>query len=567
VGSVKSVTLDEFEEQAAVLLQAYDSGTPDAMERLYRQTWHRRPWTAMRAYVQLDLGRRPAGPDDDVAITLDDARYLIAREHGFDDWQALAAFVDRPPERPLPGPISLVSPTADGEWRTLRRSHDLDEILSRLSRHERVGVSGGGWATDEIVRELAGVETLVALDLSGCEGVTDDGVLEIARLPALEHLDLSGTGVTDRGLLILRELPELRHLSLAWTRVTDEGLDALSPCARLEHIDLMGTGAGRGALLAIAGKPTLSHLAIALGDADIPLLRDMPRFARWQGERRPSPPTSVFRVAGTPTHLTLRGRITDAGMRRLQTLEGLASLDVDDGQLAISAAGIEALAALPHLRELRADAKDDWMPAIARLPNLRFLGVQDTSASDEGFVALSRSSSLEYLWGRRCHGLQRTGFKALATMPSLRGLSVSCLNVDDEGLSALPSFPSLVELMPMDVPDEGYRHIGACRQLESLILMYCRDTTDRATEHIASLPALTSYFNSYTAVTDRTPQLLSRMDTLERVTFDTCHGLTNAGVAALASLPRLRELRVSGRQLTADVLRAFDDAVDVGLET
>ena len=37
------------------------------------------PWQAMRTYVQLDLGKRPSGPDDDVEITLDDARYLVAR--------------------------------------------------------------------------------------------------------------------------------------------------------------------------------------------------------------------------------------------------------------------------------------------------------------------------------------------------------------------------------------------------------------------------------------------------------------------------------------------------------
>jgi len=75
------------------------------------------------------------------------------------------------------------------------------------------------------------------------------------------------------------------------------------------------------------------------------------------------------------------------------------------------------------------------MPYIAALPRLRFLMCQDTEASDEGFVALSRSRTLEHLWGRRCY-------------------------VDDEGLSALPRFPALRELMPMDVPDEGYRHIG-----------------------------------------------------------------------------------------------------------
>jgi len=115
----------------------------------------------------------------------------------------------------------------------------------------------------------------------------------------------------------------------------------------------------------------------------------------------------------------------------------------------------------------------------------------------------------------------------------------------------------------MDVPDAGYRHIGECEQLESLILMYCRDTTDAATEHITGLRSLSYYFNSYTTITDRTPELLSGMDSLERITFDTCHGLTNAGVARLARLPRLRELRVSGKRVTSEVVDAFSPRVSV----
>jgi hypothetical protein len=117
--------------------------------------------------------------------------------------------------------------------------------------------------------------------------------------------------------------------------------------------------------------------------------------------------------------------------------------------------------------------------------------------------------------------------------------------------------------MPMDIPDAGYRHIGRCERLESLILMYCRDTTDAATEHITGLGRLSYYFNSYTRITDRTPELLSRMESLERITFDTCHELTNAGIARLARLPRLRELRVSGRGVTSDVRTAFPPTVDV----
>jgi hypothetical protein len=203
------------------------------------------------------------------------------------------------------------------------------------------------------------------------------------------------------------------------------------------------------------------------------------------------------------------------------------------------------------------------MPYIARMPRLRFLGCQDTVTSDEGFVALSQSRPIEYIWGRRCHNLRTNGFAALARMPALRGLSVSCKNVGDSGVAELSRFPALRELMPMDIPDEGYRHIARCEGLESLILMYCRETGDAATEHLVGLPRLRNYFASYTQITDRTPELLSRMDSLESITFSACAGVTNLGLAHLARLPRLRELRVSGPQITHAITKAFPAGVRV----
>jgi hypothetical protein len=140
-------------------------------------------------------------------------------------------------------------------------------------------------------------------------------------------------------------------------------------------------------------------------------------------------------------------------------------------------------------------------------------------------------------------------------------LSVSCKNVEDAGVAELPSFPALRELMPIDVPDEGYCHIARCEGLESLILMYCRETTDVATEHIAGLPRLKSYFASYTRITDRTPELLSRMDSLERITLNGCAGVTNTGLVHLARLPRLRELQVAGPQIAPDIAGAFPSRV------
>jgi hypothetical protein len=416
--------------------------------------------------------------------------------------------------------------------------------------------------TDELLRDVSRIDGITSLELGGSKMLTDDGVRHLARLPHLKHLDLSGTAITDRALDVLRGLPELETLSLAMTHVTDAGIAQLSACAKLERVNLSWTRTGDAAIKSLAGKERLRHFwsGNLVTDAGLALLHEIPVFKRWHGGVEEMGLTSY--QAG-PNYLFMRGSFTDGGMEQLRGLDGLFALNLDASELAVTAAGLAPLVTLPNLGWLAFDANADAMPYIAAMPKLRFLGCQDTVADDDGFVALSRSQSIEYIWGRRCHNLRRRGFIALSTMPALRALSVSCLNVDDVGIATLPNFPSLRELMPMDVPDEGYRHIGKCEKLESLVLMYCRDTTDRATEHIVGLPALERYFASYTRITDRTPELLSGIDSLASVTFDSCAGLTNDGIAALARLPKLRELRISGARITADVADVFPAEVNV----
>lgn len=494
-----------YERAAAALLEAYRTGTPEAMEAHYALTWHRRPWRGMRTYVQLDLGKRPVNDGDDVPIALDDARYLVAVEHGYRNWDDLRQRVAAPP------------------------SHG-DDRLAQL---------------------IAGVAP-ISLDLSGLKTLDDDGIRQLAALDSLENLNLSGTAITDRALETIATLPNLRSLSLAMTHVTDDGIARLARCRGLEEVDLSWTRTGDAALRTLAGFERLRQLRTGslVTDAGLPLLHQIPAFKTWLGGESQM---SLLGYRASPNQLVLRGRITDRGMQALRGLDGLFSLDIDDSALGLSAAAVEPLISLPNLGWLACDARDDWMSSIAVIPRLRFLSAQDTVAGDDGFEALSASMTLEYLWGRRCHNLQRRGFVALSRIPTLRGLSVSCLNVDDVGVASLPDFPSLRELMPMDIPDAGYRHIGKCGHLESLILMYCRDTTDAATEQITELDRLTHYFNSYTTITDRTPALLSAMGSLERVTLDACHWITDAGVAALERLPRLRELHATGRGLTHPV--------------
>jgi hypothetical protein len=557
--------LGQFEEMAEALLEAYRTGTPAAMERHWALTWHRRDHQAMRTYVQLDLGRRAGDGDQDDDITLDDARYLVAREHGFERWDALVKSYTSVPVQPsliTTQPIRLSSAEADGDESLAWDSRDWSAVVSRLKERDAAGIDAAGQMTDAMIRDVSRIEHITALKLGGSRSVTDAGVCHLSRLSRLRHLDLSGTSITDRGLEVLRALPQLETVSLAWTKVTDAGVANLSGCERLSNVDLQGTPSGDGALRALAGKARLCQLRTgnAVTDAGLALLHEMPIFKSWHGGE---PKMGLLSYDAGPNYLSLRGPFTDRGMTQLEGLCGLFALNLDASELGITAAGLSPLVGLPNLGWLAFDATDDAMPYIARMPRLRFLGCQDTVAGDDGFVALSQSQSIEYIWGRRCHNLQTRGFAALARMPALRGLSVSCKNVEDAGVAELPKFPALRELMPMDVPDEGYRHIARCEGLESLILMYCRETTDAATEHIVRLPGLKSYFASYTRITDRTPELLSHMDSLERITLDGCAGVTNAGLAHLARLPRLRELRVSGPRITPDIASDFPSRVRV----
>jgi hypothetical protein len=553
--------LKEYDAKVAALLEAYRTGTPEAMERHYRHTWHRRSWQTMRTYVQLDLGRRPKGPSDDVDITVDDARYLIAIEHGFESWEQLVSFVSTMPgSAPATSkPVEIRAAQGTGQ-RLVARTRDWNAAVRLLRRELQTSLNADGQMTDEMLTDLRDVEQISSLNLAGSQTISDDGIRHLVHLPNLRHLDLSGTAITDNALDVLSQLTQLQTISLAWTRVTDRGVVNLASCTNLREVNLSGTRTGDAAIRAVAGKPMLHVFRSGnlVTDEGLALLHDIPIFKTWHGGEVKMGLTSYD---ASPNYLFLRGSFTDAAMQNLAGLDGLFALNIDDRHLSITASGLRPVVSLPNLGWLAVDAKDDWMPFVADMPRLRFLGIQDTTAGGDGFAALSRSQSIEYIWGRRCHNLRRRGFVALADMPALRGLSVSCLNVDDAGVSALPRFPQLRELMPMDIPDSGYRHVAACDGLEELVLMYCRDTTDEATGHIVRLRKLRYYFNSYTTITDRTPALLSMMDTLERITFDACHGLTNSGIAKLARLPKLKELRVSGRQITAGIEALFPSSV------
>ena len=558
-----------FEKLAGDLLEAYRTGADAAVQRV-QEVFHARltAWDIRRAVrMRLQKGRT-SGDGTDPEISISEARDVVAGARGFPGWGKLVESVTRFGKtwgRPLyqvddaESRLTIARPVLDDEW---------SDIITALSDKRIRRLDAGGQMTDEAMARISELSHVTALQLQGSRRVTDAGLRHLAQWPRLEALNLSGCSFTDAGLSVLRHLPSLETFELHWHKaVSDEGIAHLAACDQLARVNAMGSPVGDGLLKAMIGKRHLRHLntGTRVTDASLPLLHQIPHFRTWHGgETR----LSLMAAEGEPNHLMLDGLFTDSGLQALRGLDGLFGISFFWHSTSMTTKGLTVLTALPHLGFVGhegARCTDEAMRIIAAIPALRMLQAQGTVATDAGFTALSRSSTLEYLWGRDCPNLASDGFRALAAMPSLRGLAVSLRSVDDDSLASLAQ-SRIRELMPVNLQDAGFRHVGRCTSLEQLSCMYCRDTTDAATEQIAGLSKLRTYYAGQTQITDRSLEILSAMSSLESLEFWNCAGLTDAGAALLAKLPRLHDVAFdSCRHVTRDVTRAFAPGVRVRL--
>jgi hypothetical protein len=565
-------TAEEYERLANDLVLAYDSRDQTALQRL-NEFYHRSftfddLWAEIWRRVYAFRQRSSKVPKN--YLRLAEAQTLIAQDAGFGSWAALMRAV-------ATGTPPVPSYAIDTENRIAPRrqlsDNEWDELIGVMKERRISALAADGLMTDEVLARIADLDHVTALSLGGSRQLSDDGLQLLARMPQLENLDLSeypGGKLTDRGLEVLRHLPNLRTFEMTWQRgITDAGVANLRFCDRLERVNLMGSPTGNGAIDALQGKPMLRYFSSGklVTDAGLPLLHNYPMLKKWHGgEIAPGGKDAT----ATAAHLLIDGPFTNEGLASLAGLAGVFELDLFWHVTGITSDGFRHLVDLPNLGSLGADGElsnDVAMRHIAAMPRLRRLRAQGTVATDDGFEALSQSKTIEYIWGRECPNLCSRGFVALSKMPALRGLGVSCKNVEDEALSLLPQFPALRELTPVDVKDDGFAHIGRCESLERLTCMYCRDTTDAATEHIGGL-RLRYYYAGLTLLTDRSLEILGRMTSLEQVELYECNGVTDAGLVFLAGLPRLYEIHLDGLPgVTLEGTRIFPARVSVKYST
>jgi hypothetical protein len=490
-------------------------------------------------------------------LAIADAREMVAHAYGFETWAEFAESIAQPPADPRSAPVFLSTrpPFYTIDWQEKRLTargpqtrKDWDAIFAVVEEHGITMLDVGGM-TDNAMKSLAELEGVTHLNVCGSQGLTDDGAQHLGHMPQLVDLEMGGrnTLLTPRAFEPLRHLKRLRQFRCYWTPgFTDEAAAYLASCDALESVNALGSAAGDGLIRALAGKTALHCLETGHGvtDQGIPYLHKIPAFKEWLGGEIQ---TGLMGEAKLPNQLLIDGKFSDAGLAALEGLDGVAALSLFWHSTVFTAAGLEPLRRLPRLEVFRIEGSqcgDEAMRQISALPRLRQLQAQGATAGDSGWQALSRSQTLEYVWGRECPHFGSKGFAALSDLPSLRGLGISCKHVEDSALAALPRFPRLRQLVSIDITDHGFRHVGKCENLESLYCMYCRDTGDEATEQLAGLQHLRKYYAGMTRITDRSLEILSRMDSLENLEFWQCRALTDAGVKHLAALPRLQRIEI-----------------------
>lgn len=579
IQAAQSADLEQHQRIAEDLVAVYNSADPEAVTRLNDLFHSALNSEQIRDFIRDKLFNMADTQQRIDNFTLLDAQLVVARLYGFRDWDEIAqsSASSESDLRSAPFVLSSRPPFYRIDWtnnsiepRQPMSRKDWEDLCAVIRELGLTRVNSAGLIGDDDLAVISELDQITSLNLDGSKRLTDKGLEYLARMPQLRELIIGGQ-VTDRGLEALGHLRELRVFQMYWqNNVTDQGIGGLRFCDHLEEVDLLGCALGDGAIAALAGKPNLRRFKTGrnVSDDGLALLQQFPAFKTWQAEE---PEFGLMSFDVEPTNLLIDGTFSARGLSSLRGLDGLVGLSFFWHTSRLRGDDLQYLDGLSNLAYLGCQDKlcdDDAMQHIAALPKLRMLMGQGAVATDEGFRSLSRSRTIEYFWGRECPNFKSAGFVALSRMPALKGLAVSCKDVDDAALASLPDFPSLKELAPMYVSDDGFRHIGRSHRLETLILMYCRDTTDIATTHITGLPNLKKYHAGYTLITDASLELLSLIKSLEFVSFEGCKFITDAGIPFLTTLPHLLELSLGGcPKVTRSGITGFASSVRVNYDT
>jgi beta-lactamase regulating signal transducer with metallopeptidase domain len=298
----------------------------------------------------------------------------------------------------------------------------------------------------------------------------------------------------------------------------------MPPVTRLTGLKVLkvaGTGLGDGALKSLNRLASLERLALccALDGATMAAIGDL--------------------SALTGLHLRTVKPVTGEDMIHLSRLSGLQEVHLTGS---FDEAGLAHLAALPSLRSLRLvmeDLSGAGLAHLAGIQSLQELNVDEVDSADM-LESISQCSHLKKL--------------ILDTFKDTAGLGY---------LVRLPELESL-ELAIGSVTEKSFQELGELRHLKSLRFipaeMYGgsgRSITDASLESLSAVASLESLELYEGRFTDAGMEHLARLKNLRSLRFShDVSGITEEGIAMLASMPNLEELNLGKQTIDLEKYRA-----------
>jgi sugar lactone lactonase YvrE len=333
----------------------------------------------------------------------------------------------------------------------------------------------------------------------------------------LESADLSHPLAT----VFLRKLTSMSHLDLSDCRITRRTMRALA---------LQGAHSGH----------SLKHIVLDRAVLECPL--STCRSAWGDGLKTLSlAHTSVESEEDLKEHdspaaalcATAAGSLTklDLSYQTMLMDEDVASLakrlpDIADLRLvSVYSVGADSMQALLQnctklqvlYLDLCYDIDDDALGPIAQMYTLKQLSLRDCSRiTDLGIATIASLHQLEYLDLTRCYGVTEASFETLSSLSNLRHLSMeACEDVNGNGIELLANLQQLEYLSLEDIDFVCDEDLQALSHIHSLRVL-------NISNHLSEPP------------------------------------ISDAGVAALASMPHLREVHLPSHvQLSSETLGSF----------
>jgi hypothetical protein len=318
----------------------------------------------------------------------------------------------------------------------------------------------------------------------------------------------------------------------------------------------------------------------------LPLLPNLREFCLWGSEELTDASFARFATWPALESLGLLGTgLADDGLAHLATCPGLRSLAIHDGLYSRSLTddGLAHLAGMTNLAELTISAPrvtGRGLAGIAELPRLRKLEVGGCGLTAEAIPPLNRCRGLEEL-GLNHYQNAAVGDRLFAVLPQLTSLRVLHAIRDDvtaEGYRVLARLTELEELVigGQAFTDRELDHLLGLRRLRRLNL-HGTTCTWGSLSRLAALPGLRAldlnafrpedggiralrelrqlrWLNLGLRASDAVLDAIADLPFLEELHFRNL-SVTDAGLARLKRLPRLRRLSAETGRISKEFVR------------